>query len=424
MPRIHPKPDVIDRMVELVPELRLKVLRHLCECPTCHALWIGETAEEEQGAAPADGGRVLTWRPPVEAYDTVVDRVLRGIQIRFQEAERERAAAPALLDELRRHPPERRSWWLAQSGRFHSLPVLDSILRVADEEAFRNARDAEGWAELALGLADHLDPQQIGERVIEDARARCWTSIANARRVASDLLGSEQAFRAAEAHLRLGSRDPLVRGHVLSYKASLRRAQSRYTESVSLLRRSISIWSGIGERRRFIDDLLKWVLVCQDEGDPHQALALLRKAMALVGPDQDARLRLIIRHNLIVCLIELGHLREARALLSRSRFLYQRFPDSLLQLRRRWMEAVIASRFGDLPRAIRLLARVRVGYARRGDGYSAALASLELGTLYARIGRTGMARRLAREVLPLVRSRGMQLDTLAALILLLQPPAA
>ena len=427
MPRIHPKPDVIDRMLELLPELRMKVLRHLCDCPTCHALWLGEPLGEERGAEVAveeEGGRVLPWRPPMAEYGAAIDRVLRDVQVRFEEVERERAAAPVLLEELKRHPHERRSWWMAQSARFQTLPVVDLVLRTADEEVFRDARDAERWAELALDLADRLDPRQVGMRVIEDARARCWSSIANARRVASDLLGSEQAFRAAEAHLRLGSRDPLVKAGVLERKASLRRAQSRFSEAISLLKRSISIWLSVGERSRVTRAVLVWESVCSAAGDFDEAFRLLSKALRLADSQLEPRLRLLIRHNLIDCLTETGRLREARALLARSRSLYRRLPEPGVYLRERWMEARILYGSGQPTRAIRLLARVRDEFAGRGDAYEAALVTLELAAFHARLGQTSLARRLAGEALPLFHSRGVQRETLAALILLLQPPAA
>lgn len=424
MPRIHPKPDVIDSMLELVPELRLKVLRHLCDCPTCYTLWIGAPIEEKQGAAPAEGGRVLPWRPPMAEYGTAIDRVLSDIQVRFQEAEWERAAAPGLLEELRRHPPERASWLIAGSARFHSLALLHLLVRTADEEVHRDPQQAERWAGLALHLADHLDPDRFGARVIEDARARCWVSIGNARRVASDLQRAGQAFRAAEAHLRLGTRDPLERAHLLTLKASLLRAQRRFEEAVAVLRRALSVWLSVGEPRRVVTSLMVWVRICQETGRDEEALPLLRIASSMTGPDFEPRLKVVIRHNLLICLMDLGRLREARALLARSRALYRQVSEPLIQLRRRWVEAQLVAASGRISRAVRLLARVRDGFVQQGDGYDAAIVSLELAALHARLGRTVMMRRLASEALPIFRSRRVQRETLAALILLLRSPAA
>ncbi|HYG64583.1 MAG TPA: hypothetical protein VEL74_18530 [Thermoanaerobaculia bacterium] len=422
MPRIHPKPEVIDRLLELVPESRNRVLLHLCECPRCHELWLGP--EEGEGGGEPVGARVLAWRPPETEYEIVVDRVLRGFQSHFHSVERERAAAPGLLEELRRHPPERRAWLIAERTRFRTLALVELLVRTSDEEVHRDAGEGERWGELALRLADRLDPGRHGTRVVEDARARCWASIGNARRVATDLLGADQAFRAAEAHLRQGSRDPLQRAPVLAYKASLRRAQRRFGEAISLLKRSISISLSAGDLRRVLTSLLVWVRVCQETGEPEEAVRLLRVANGLAGPDLDPRLKIAIRHNLLVSLMDLGRLREARALLVRSRALYRQVSDSMIQLRMRWLEAQILAGLGQLPRAVLLLDRVRSGFAQLGNGYEAALVSLELAALHARLGRPVVARRLAVEAFPIFRSRGVQREALAALILLVQPLAA
>lgn len=420
MPRIHPKPEVVDRLLELVPESRTRVLHHLCSCPRCHILWLGP----EEGDGKAHGAGVLAWRPPETEYEAVVDRVLHGFQARFHAIERERAAAPALLDELRRHPPERRVWLIAAKRRYHSLPLLELLVRTGDEEVHRDAREAERWADLALRLADHLDPARFGARVLEDVRARCWASIGNARRVATDLYRADRAFWAAEGHLRLGSRDPLQRALVLSYKASLRRAQRRFDEAFSLFKRAVSIWLSAGDLRRVLITLLAWVRTCQEAGEPEEAVRLLRIASGLAGPDLEPRLKVIIRHHLLVNLMDLGRLQEAHTLLTRSRALYRQVSDPLVQLRLRWVEAQILAGLGELEPAVRLLARVRTGFVQQGDGYDAALVTLELAALHARMGRPLEARRLAGEAFPIFRSRGVQREALASLILLVRPEAA
>jgi hypothetical protein len=193
---------------------------------------------------------------------------------------------------------------------------------------------------------------------------------------------------------------------------------------VSLLRRALSIWLSAGQSRRVLESILVWVRVCQETGDDEQAVRLLRAASGLAGPDVDPRLKLGIRHNLLICLMEMGRLREARALLARSRGLYRQVSDPRIQLRARWVEAQLAAASGQLGRAVRLLARVRIGFAQRGDGYDAALVSLELAALCARLGQTSSMRRLASEAFPIFQSRRVQREALAALILLVRGPAA
>jgi tetratricopeptide (TPR) repeat protein len=173
-----------------------------------------------------------------------------------------------------------------------------------------------------------------------------------------------------------------------------------------------------------VSSLLTWVSVCQEAGEPEEAVRLLRMTSGLAGPDLEPRLKLAIRHNLLISLMDLGRLREAQALLRRSRPLYRQIADPQIQLRMRWVEGQILAGLGEVEPAIHLLERVRTGFVQRGNGYDAALLSLELAALHARVGRPVVARRLAGEAFPIFRSRGVQREALAALILLVRPEAA
>ncbi|HEX9944422.1 MAG TPA: hypothetical protein VGG03_20625 [Thermoanaerobaculia bacterium] len=187
---------------------------------------------------PKPAARILAWRPSAAEYGPVIDSVLAAFRPRILAAARERAEAPFLLSELLRQAPERRELLVRNSRRFLSFALCGLLLERSCQESAAAPRQGERLAALALVVADSLDPAWYGDRLLADARARCCALIADARRVAGDLPGAEEALQAAESHLRQGMGDPLERARLLAFKAALLRAQRRSGEAASLFRRA------------------------------------------------------------------------------------------------------------------------------------------------------------------------------------------
>lgn len=398
MPRIHPKPEVFDGLLRLFPEERDRLFRH-------------RSREQSEGR----GRRVLSWRSSGSEYDRAVDGVLDRFRPRIEAAVREMAEAPVLLSEILEHPPDEWEELARGDDRFRSLALCRLILDRSCEESVETPRRGERLAAFSLTVIELLDPGRYGNRVLEDARARAWIAIGNARRIASNLWGAEEAFRTAQEHLRRGMRDCLEKAQLLRYKACLRRAQRRFPEAAGLFRRSISIYLSLGEERCAAQAIVSFALLEQYRGEPERAIDLLDRAAQLVDPGEDARLDGCICFNRINGLVDAGRILEAQSLLARRPEIF-RAPDEGVRLRVRWLEARIALALGRRTEGAALLDQVRNGFARRDDGYQAALASLELAALYARIGKTEEAGRLAREAQPIFQSLGIVREALAAAI--------
>lgn len=416
MPRIHPKTEAINALVGRLPGEERRLLRHALGCPSCREALFGALAAEMDRPA----GRVLAWRAAGHDYGRTIDGVLEACRPRLCEAAREQAEAPALLAELLRHPAERREVLLRNSARFRTLSVCDLLLHASREEVQRDAVASEALARLALLLADLLDAERAGPRILADVRGRGWALVGNARRVLSDLRAAEEAFASGEAYLREGTGDRVELARLLAFKASLRRYQRRFAEASSLLRRSLSMALEVGDRQLAGEVMVARAIVCKQVGDPAEAIDLLRRAGEVIEAEAEPRLALAARHNLIELLVEEGRLLEAQALLARSRDLYRRHAELRVRLRLVWVEGRIARDLGRLTEAAGLLGQVRQGFIEQGIGYDAAVVSLELAAVHARLGRTGEVRRLAEEMLPIFRSREVHREALAALIVFQQ----
>jgi tetratricopeptide (TPR) repeat protein len=406
MPRIHPKPEVFDGLLRFFPEERDRLRRYLVR---------------ESGRQKEVEGRsqILPWRSSGSEYDQAIDNVLDRFRPCLDAAVREMAEAPILLAELLRSPAERWEDLARTDSRFRSLALCRLLLDRSYEDSLESPQLRERLAALALTITKSLDPERYGDRVLADARARAWIAIANARRVAGDLWGSESALQTAEEHLRRGMRDWLEKAQLLEYKACLRRAQQRFPEAARLFRRAVSISLYTGEARSAARAIVGLALVEQYRGEPERAIQLLEGATGLVDPWEDAHLHCCIEFNRINALVDAGRTFEAQALLARSLETFQ-VSDEGFQLRVQWLEGRIALDLGRHAEAAALLDQVRQGFARRENSYEAAQASLELAALYARLGRVGEAQRLAREAQPIFQSLGIVRESIAASIVVRQ----
>jgi tetratricopeptide (TPR) repeat protein len=410
MPRIHPKAEVFDGLLQVFPEERDRLRRHRSRGPRSRL-------------KPGSGsGRVLSWRASGDEYDQVVDGVLDRFRPRIEAAVREMAQAPLLLGEILGKPSERREE-LVRGERFRSLALCRLLLDRSHEETIEAPVEGERLAALALTITEALDPARYCDRVLEDARARAWIAIANARRVAGDLWGSEHAIQTAEEHLRHGMRDCLEKALLLEHKACLRRAQRRFPEAARLFRRSISISLCTEQSRSAAQAIVGLALVEHYRGEPERSIQLLERAAGLIDPDEDARLYGCIQFNRINSLVETGKILEAQAILARNPGLGQLL-DEVSRLRIRWLEARIALALGRYTEALALLDEVRNGFVLRENSYDAAQASLELAAVHAGLGHVAAAQRLAREAQPIFQSLGIVREALAASILCRQAAAA
>jgi len=432
MPKIHPKPDSTRDLASRLSEEERQLLRHAVSCPECRDHLLALLAEAEEG----DGSlaRVLAWRSAAHQdhadhaghgahagnterdYAAAIDGVLARCQSRLAAIAREQAAAPGRVAELLRHPPERRRVLLANRGCFVNLSVADQLLRASREQGYAEPRAGEELAELALSIVERLDPADLGPHLLADARARCFLAMANARRIASDLRGADEALARAEELLRAGTRDSLERARLLYYKASLRRAQRRFGEAAGLLDRAVGIYRRAGETHLAGEAILARAVAEKEAGFPERAIELLREASRLIDRAVDPRLTLCICHNLIDWLTEAGRCLEAQGLMARSGEVYRRFADAPTRLRRLWVQGKIARGLGQLADAAALFDRVREGFVELGIGYDAALAALDLAGVDTQLGRTEEVKRLASEMLPIFRSRDVHREAIAALI--------
>jgi tetratricopeptide (TPR) repeat protein len=436
--KIHPHSMLLQEFAETLDGESRGLLAHALRCADCQVDLLQLLAQPGNEPPPQRLAKVLAWGlptagkaarnvQPISAAPAGRDPYERAFAVSHREYEhrqvlyeRERKEAPRLLAEISAQPPIRRVLLLRNQQRFHTWGLLELLVERGREESYADAPRSEELAWLGLGIADHLDASLYGAERIEDLRGKAWAYIGNARRVRSDLGGAKSAFDQAFNHLRQGTRESLDRAVVLDLKASLLRDERHFDDAIRLLRRAYHIFRQFEDHHRAGRVLVNFSTVCHSAGKPEEAIPLLREALDLLDFDEEPRLRLIVVHNLLDDLAEVGRFMEARELLVEARPLYERFPDASTRNRRQWVEGKIARGLGQRAQAEALFTSARDGFIAEAIAYDAALVSLDLAALYAEKGATAQLKRLAQEMLVIFRSNQIHREALAALSYLQQ----
>jgi tetratricopeptide (TPR) repeat protein len=350
-----------------------------------------------------------------DAADAAWIRIVTLLERRMAELRREREDAPGLLAELLDRPAGERSALIRSGGQLRTFAVCELLIEKSFEEGFREPERAVELAELAVEAAGCLDPASYGLSVIQDLRARAWAYLGNARRIASDLPGADQALSFAESLLREGSADPLEEARLLDLRASLLSDQGWFEQAAELLGSVIAIYEELRDPHRQGRALIGQGLFLNHAGLSEQAVERLTEGLSRIDWDEEPRLVLMARHNLAWCLNDSGRPEEARHLLNRFRHTYGTFPDPWIGLRLVWLEGRIAARLGQDEEAERAFREVRERFLEKGLCYDASMVALDLAALYLRQGRNAEVRQVAAEMLPTFLSQDVHRQAAAAL---------
>jgi len=389
----------------LVEEDRDRVARHLLSgCRACRQL-AGEVFPGDDAAADCDAA---FWRLMAAAG----------------------AGAGALLAEEAR---SREQW-----GYLRKLSAPQRRLRVANdpgcltyglferlaEAAKETVRDDPAAAvevsRLALTIAGRLDGTIYGDLAVRQARLAATALLGNAQRLAADFTGAEASLAEADRLLvEEQAGDPLDLAQVGSLIASLLTDLGRFERAVEVLGRARGIYERL-EDRHMIGRVDVQQALAIGYVDPERGIALLARAHELVDLRREPRLELSIRHTTAFFLCDLGRPREAFELLQRSRWLYHRFGDRAVQVRRLWLEARIHRGLGQLAEAAEILAGAAEEMLRYGFQQEHALMALDLAEVHAARGRHAEAVELVAQVHRSLAGWGMHEEGLAALLLALR----
>jgi len=330
--------------------------------------------------------------------------------------ERARREAGELWTSLKARPARDRRALVESAREYQSWALCERLCAESERAAAADARRAMELAELAVRVAARVPGEESWRSRLQ---GYAWAHLGNAHRVAGDLPGADEAFAKARPLWEAGAAgDPglLAEGQMLDLEASLRRDQRRLDEALSLHDRALAVTQAASQG--FI--LLNKAFTLEQMGRFEPAIEALEQAALWVDARSGPRLWWVLRFNLAVNLCHLGRHTEAEALLPEVRGLAVQLGNELDVVRVLWLEGRVAAGLGRMERALEALSRVREEFISRGIAYDAALASMELATLYLERGWTVQIKALARQMAPIFRAQGVHREALAALRLFCQ----
>ena len=350
-------------------------------------------------------------------YDDVIERVLAKVGRRARALARERARAGQVLPALRQ---ARTSSEVAEAakGVTGMWVYCEMLLECSRDLRHSDPQRMIWFAGLAKRAAENLDQAKYGREAVLDRQTLAWAELANAYRVADRMADAAAAFATARERRRQGSGDPLLHARLLVLTASLRAAQRRFPESMRLLDRAVQIYQALGEEHLAGRTLIKKGIYAGYSQRTEEACRLLRAGLCSIDREREPKLALAAVHDLLWLMVDQGEFRRARRELFENLDVYQRDGDPLNLLKKRWLEGRIAAGLGELERAEAAFRQVRQGLLELRLSYKAAIASLELGAVWLRQGRTAEVRGLVSETVAVFKALGIAREAMGALILL------
>jgi len=368
-------------------------------CPTCREEILAWSREQ---ADLTESQRLLSVVPPLlERHSSAIAA--------------ERAAARRDLLELLRLPHSDRLTRIRRArDRFRSTALAALLLEESREKMPTDFQAVHELAETALAVLRHT-PASLshGELMV-----RAVSYMGNAERATGRLQEARSRFEFARSLVRFeGVTESLALSELDWFEGALAMDQRRFRNAEHLLSRAIVLSLLAGGPPLAARPMLTLGTMYYNRGEHGKAIEVTQLAVGLLPGDQDALFYLSCRHNLAVYLCEAGRCHEAAETLEQDEPLYARFREPFIQLRLLWVQGKVASGLEQADAAEQAFIQARDGFLQQGNGYDAAMVSLDLALLLARQGRSGELLRVAEEMHPVFEAQDVHREAVAALLL-------
>ncbi len=181
-------------------------------------------------------------------YDEAFRKTERCLASASERIQRERQLAAAQWATLEGHPPTRRLVMVRNDARLHHWGLFDRLLAKSREAAEGDGAAAVvDLAELALAVAERLDPEVYGEERACDFKTEALAVLGDARRLAGDFAGARLAFSQARIHLEMGTGDLLEEAGLLGGLVKLLCDLGEYEKAGRSLQRAGALYHRMGD---------------------------------------------------------------------------------------------------------------------------------------------------------------------------------
>jgi len=380
-------------------------LEHLASvCPQCR----GELARYREDR------RRVTYAGP-EGFDHTFRNLEALLEAHSAEIEAEGRRADELFAEVMALPPADRQEHVKAKIKRYTVGLL--ARKLIDAARLATPADPpalQSLAQCAFAVCERLSdatPDRGG------MMTEAVSLLGNYERLMGQFENARVLFRLAQATLsEEGVTDPMVYAELDSFRGSLARDVGRLEEAARLVARAAVVYQGLAEVEQAAKCGIKLGYIHYQAGEYQDGARAIERALRHLDRERDARLIWCGRHNLTLCLVEMGELVEASRHFQEDQPLYAAFDDAWTRLRRDWLAGRLVAA-SDADEAVRLLQVAQSGFLVERSVYDAVLVSLDLAQVYMQTQRLGELEHLAAELSQVLRIEGATLaaETLAML---------
>jgi tetratricopeptide (TPR) repeat protein len=189
----------------------------------------------------------LAGRDGAVRYDEAFRRTELHLAEAHERVQRERQLAAVQWSSLEGHPPARRLIMVRNDERLHHWGLFDLLLEKSRETPETNSGVAVELADLALAVAERLDPDVYGEERVADFKTAALAALGDARRRAGDLAGARLAFQQARINLEMGTGDLLEEAGLLGGLVKLLCDLGEYGKAAQSLEKASALYRRLGD---------------------------------------------------------------------------------------------------------------------------------------------------------------------------------
>lgn len=189
----------------------------------------------------------LAGRSEAVRYDEAFRRTERHLAEAHERIQRERDLAAAQWSSLEGHPTARQLIMVRNDERLCHWGMFDLLLAKSREAMETSSAAAVGLAELALAVAERLDPDAYGEERVSDFKTAALAALGDARRRAGDLAGARLAYSQARINLEMGTGDLLEEAGLLGGLVKLLCDLGEYGKAAQSLERASALYRRMGD---------------------------------------------------------------------------------------------------------------------------------------------------------------------------------
>jgi tetratricopeptide (TPR) repeat protein len=345
-----------------------------------------------------------------ELVDVLRAKGLR--EVREEHVRRDREAAEALVQHLKRLPRVRRRVLVEGAPEYQTWAVCIRLCDESEKRAAHCVRQALEWAVLACRVARYVPASDaFRTRLVGSAQPY----VGNALRVKGRLKKAEKILAKARQLRETGADEIglLDEGRVLDLEASMCRAQRRFDEALRFHREALEV----AHPDQIGVILLNMAYTLEVKEDYEDSIKVLEQAAPLIDGRRQPRLFCVLRFNWASTLCRKGRAKEAVPIVNEVREMAVRLRNDLDLTRVLWLESQILKGLGRPEEAVAALEQVKRDFASRTMPFDFGLASLDLALLYREQERWADVQTLAAEMVTIFTAAGVQRETMAAVVL-------